>query len=124
MDIGETLEVQSAQDFADWLAAHGQTRPDIWVIIYKKNSGKQTVTYEQLVETALCYGWIDGIMKGVDAEKYAQRFTPRRKRSNWTVANRAIAQRLIAEGRMTDAGRAVLPDDLERIHEGARMDTQ
>jgi uncharacterized protein YdeI (YjbR/CyaY-like superfamily) len=112
MNIGETLEVQSAQDFADWLAAHGQTHKDIWVIIYKKGSGKQTVTYEQLVETALCYGWIDGIMKGIDGEKYAQRFSPRRKHSNWTAANRAIAERLIAEGRMTNAGRAVLPEDL------------
>jgi uncharacterized protein YdeI (YjbR/CyaY-like superfamily) len=82
-------------------------------MIYKKGSGKQTVTYEQLVETALCYGWIDGVMKGVDAEKYAQRFSPRRKRSNWTPANRAIARRLIAEGRMTEAGRVALPDDIE-----------
>ena len=112
MDIGETLEITSAQEFAGWLAAKGQTNTDIWVILYKKASGKQTVTYEQLVETALCYGWIDGLMKGIDGEKYAQRFTPRRKRSNWTAANRAIAQRLIAEGRMTDAGRAVLPEDL------------
>jgi len=112
MDIGETLEVLSTQEFADWLAAKGPTNIDIWVIIYKKASGKQIVSYEQLVETALCYGWIDGIMKGIDGEKYAQRFTPRRKRSNWTAANRAIAQRLIAEGRMTNAGRAVLPDDL------------
>ncbi len=112
MDIGETLAVQTTQDFADWLAAHGQTDKDIWVIIYKKASGKQTVTYEQLVETALCYGWIDGIMKGIDGEKYAQRFSPRRKRSTWTAANRAIAQRLIADGLMTDAGRAALPEDM------------
>jgi uncharacterized protein YdeI (YjbR/CyaY-like superfamily) len=114
MDIGATLDVRAAQDFADWLAAHGQTHADIWVIIFKKSSGRQTVSYEQLVETALCYGWIDGIMKGVDGEKYAQRFTPRRKRSSWTAANRAIAQRLIAEGRMTDAGRAVLPEDMRQ----------
>src|SRR5215216_2898110 len=112
MNIGETIEVQTAQDFADWLAAHGQAHKDIWVIVYKKGSGKQTVSYEQLVETALCYGWIDGIMKGIDAEKYAQRFSPRRKRSNGTATNRAIAKRLLAEGRMTEAGRAVLPDEL------------
>jgi uncharacterized protein YdeI (YjbR/CyaY-like superfamily) len=112
MDIGATLDVRSAGEFADWLAAHGATDKDIWVIIYKKGSGKQTASYEQLVETALCYGWIDGIMKSMDAEKYAQRFSPRRKRSSWTATNRAIAQRLIAEGRMTNAGRAVLPHDL------------
>src|SRR5215210_4904551 len=99
--IGETLAVASAQEFEAWLAQHGQTAKEIWVFIYKKASGKQTVTYEQLVESALCYGWIDGLMKGVDAEKYVQRFTPRRPKSNWTEANKAIARRLVAEGRMS-----------------------
>lgn len=112
MEIGETLDARTPEDFASWLAAHGQATKEIWVIIYKKSSGKQSVTYEQLVETGLCYGWIDGIMKGIDAERYAQRFSPRRKRSSWTEANKAIARRLIAEGRMTEAGRAVLPSDI------------
>ncbi|HEU5104106.1 MAG TPA: hypothetical protein VFU22_34050 [Roseiflexaceae bacterium] len=112
MEIGETLDVRTPEDLAHWLAAYGQAAKEIWVIIYKKGSGKQTVTYEQLVETALCYGWIDGVMKGMDAERYAQRFSPRRKRSNWTASNKAIAQRLLAEGRMTEAGRAVLPSDI------------
>jgi uncharacterized protein YdeI (YjbR/CyaY-like superfamily) len=112
MQIGETLDARTPEDFADWLAANGQGAKEIWVIIYKKGSGKQSVTYEQLVETALCHGWIDGIMKGLDAERYAQRFSPRRKKSNWTEANKAIARRMLAEGRMTDAGRAVLPIDI------------
>src|SRR3954469_22705480 len=104
MEIGETLEVDRADGFAEWLAANGQ-RKDIWVIIYKKASGKQTVTYQEFVDVALCYGWIDGISKGINAEKRAQRFSPRRKKSNWTDTNKAIARRLIAEGRMTEAGR-------------------
>lgn len=111
MQIGETIEPRSAQDFADWLAANGQSRKEIWALIYKKGSGKQTVTYEQLVEVALCYGWIDGLTKSVDAEKYAQRYSPRRKRSHWTEANLAIARRLIAEGRMSEAGLAALPEE-------------
>ena len=82
------------------------------MLIYKKASGKQTVTYEQLVEVALCHGWIDGLRKSLDAERSAQRFSPRRKRSNWSEPNRAIARRLLAAGRMTPAGRAALPDDL------------
>ena|SRR5690242_15248398 len=112
MEIGETLEASSAQDFAAWLAASAGAKREIWVIIYKKASGKQTVTYEQLVETALCYGWIDGLAKGIDADKYAQRFSPRRPKSHWTETNRALARRLIAEERMTPHGRAVLPPDL------------
>ncbi len=111
MQIGETIEPRSAQDFADWLAANGQSRKEIWALIYKKGSGKQRVTYEQLVEVALCYGWIDGLTKSVDAEKYAQRYSPRRKRSHWTEANLAIARRLIAEGRMSEAGLAALPEE-------------
>jgi uncharacterized protein YdeI (YjbR/CyaY-like superfamily) len=112
MEIGEQLEVGSPEDFGAWLAAHGGEAREIWVVIYKKASGKQRVTYEQLVETGLCHGWIDGVMKSLDAEKYAQRFTPRRKKSNWTETNRQLARRLIAEGRMTEAGRAALPEDL------------
>jgi uncharacterized protein YdeI (YjbR/CyaY-like superfamily) len=114
MNIGETLDVRSPDDFFAWLAANGQSKQEIWVILYKKSSGKQTVTYEQLVETALCYGWIDGLMKGIDDQRYAQRFTPRRKKSNWTDANKAIALRLLAEGRMTAVGQAALPEDMRR----------
>jgi uncharacterized protein YdeI (YjbR/CyaY-like superfamily) len=112
MNIGETIEPGSPEDFARWLAEHGWSKQEIWVAIYKKASGKQRVTYPQLVETALCYGWIDGLAKSIDAEKYAQRFSPRRRNSNWTETNKAIARRLIAEGRMTDAGMAALPEDM------------
>lgn len=112
MEIGETLEVRNPKGFMTWLKKYGLSSKEIWLVIYKKSSGKRTVTYEQLVEAALCYGWIDGLMKSIDDEKYAQRFTPRRKNSNWTETNRSIARRLLAEGLMSEAGRAVLPDDL------------
>ena len=112
MQIGETLEVHSPQDFAEWLETHGAKAREIWPIIYKKASGKQTVTYAQLLEVAISYGWIDVMEKSVDGERYALRFMPRRKKSNWTEGNRAIARRLLAEGRMTEAGKAALPGDL------------
>jgi uncharacterized protein YdeI (YjbR/CyaY-like superfamily) len=121
MNIGETLEARRPEDFAAWLAANANQKQEIWLIIYKKASGKQTVTYQQLVEVALCYGWIDSIMKSIDVEKSAQRFSPRRKRSNWTATNKAIARRLIAEGRMTEAGRAALPDDLRQALKSDRL---
>ena len=112
MNIGETLDARSPDDFFGWLAANGESKREIWVILYKKGSGKRTVTYQELVDVALCHGWIDGISKSIDAEKYAQRFSPRRKKSNWTETNKAIARRLLAEGRMTAAGQAALPEDL------------
>lgn len=111
MEIGERLAVASPEDFAAWLVEHGTSVREIWVLVYKKASGKQTVTHEQLVEVALCHGWIDGLRKALDAERYAQRFSPRRKRSHWTDTNRALARRLLAAGRMTPAGRAALPED-------------
>jgi uncharacterized protein YdeI (YjbR/CyaY-like superfamily) len=110
MQIGEMITPQAPAEFAAWLAANGGAR-EIWVVIYKKASGKRLVTYEQLVEVALCYGWIDGLTKSLDGERYVQRFSPRRKKSNWTATNLAIVQRLIAEGRMTAAGLAALPED-------------
>ena len=113
MEIGETLEVESAEGFADWLRQHGGTKRDVWVIIYKKGSGKQTVTYDELVAVSLCYGWIDGQMKSIDGEKYAQRFSPRKKKSNWTPTNRALARTLISAGRMTQAGYDALPEDMK-----------
>ena len=113
MEIGTTLDLSSAREFGDWLEAHGAREREIWPVLFKKSSGKQTVRYEELVEVALCYGWIDGLEKGIDAERYAIRFTPRRKKSNWTTTNRALARRLIAEGRMTPAGLAALPSDFD-----------
>ena len=111
MDIGETLIANTQADFRHWLEENHQTKKEIWLVIYKKSSGKVGIRYEEAVEEALCFGWIDGVMKSLDAEKYAQRFSPRRKGSHWTETNHAIVRRLIVEGRMTEAGQAVLPAD-------------
>ncbi len=106
------LEVKSPRDFDRWLKKHGRTEWLLWVVLFKKSTGKQTVTFDHLLESALSYGWIDNQEKSLDAERYAIRFTPRRPGSTWSPRNREIARRLIAEGRMTAAGRATLPDDL------------
>lgn len=112
VEIGETLEIEGPEEFGEWLAANSAEKSEIWVLIYKKTSGKQTFAYEDLVEEGIGHGWIDSMIRGVDDERYAQRFTPRRKNSNWTETNRAIARRLIREGRMTEAGKATLPEDI------------
>lgn len=122
MDIGELLETDSPAGFADWLTEHGATAREIWVVLYKKGSRKRTVTYEQLVEVALCHGWIDGLRKSLDDERFVQRFSPRRKRSNWTDLNRQRALRLIAEGRMTPAGRAAFPAAMRDADSEQRAD--
>ena len=110
MDVTDTLEVTSAEEFRAWLQANHRTHKEIWLVIHKKSSGRPSIAYEAAVEVALCFGWIDGMLKSLDAERYAQRFTPRRPGSHWTETNLARARRLITEGRMTEAGLAVLPE--------------
>jgi uncharacterized protein YdeI (YjbR/CyaY-like superfamily) len=111
LDTGRAIEMTSADQFAEWLRSNVAEK-DVIVAIFKKASGKQTVTFEALLETALCYGWVDTQTKSIDDEPYAIRFVPRRAGSNWSDTNRRIAKRLLAEGRFTPAGRVVLPDNL------------
>ncbi len=112
MQIGAIIDFSSADAFAQWLDEHGRSAKEVWAAIYKKASGKQTVSFDELLEIALCYGWIDGFTKSLDDERYVIRFTPRKKKSAWSAYNRALVQRLLDAGRMTPAGTAVLPDDL------------
>jgi uncharacterized protein YdeI (YjbR/CyaY-like superfamily) len=113
LDITRAVTFATADEFDQWLTRRGSTETELIVCIYKKGSGKQAVTREQFQETALCHGWIDGLAASIDDERWALRFTPRRPRSNWSDVNRERVLRLIAEGRMTPAGLAVLPDDLD-----------
>jgi uncharacterized protein YdeI (YjbR/CyaY-like superfamily) len=112
MEIGETLYVTTPADFRRWLQANHEDKKEIWLIQYKKATRKPSLTLDEALEEAICFGWIDSYIKGIDSERYATRFTPRRPRSNWTETNKARARKLIAEGRMTDAGLASLPPDL------------
>jgi uncharacterized protein YdeI (YjbR/CyaY-like superfamily) len=114
VDVSLSIAMDSSADFDRWLKAHGRTAGEVIVSIYKKASGKQTVTLVELQEVALVHGWVDKQTKPIDPERYAIRFVPRRPRSNWSPKNRELARRLLKEGRMTAAGRATLPPDLKR----------
>jgi len=112
VDVGDTLLVQSRKAWRSWLALHHRTESEIWLITYKKGSANKSLDYEPAVEEALCYGWVDGQIKSIDAERYATRFSPRRPRSNWSDSNRARVRRLVGAGKMTRAGIETLPADL------------
>ena len=116
MKITKTLHVTNRKDWRKWLREHYKTEKEIWLVYYKKATGKPRIEYNDAVEEALCFGWIDSTEKSMDAERYATRFSPRRPRSNWTETNKERARRLIAEGKMTEAGLASLPEDVS--HEG------
>jgi uncharacterized protein YdeI (YjbR/CyaY-like superfamily) len=111
LDVSEAKALDGAE-FDRWLAEHGAAKQELIVAVYRKESGKQTVTFDELLETAMRHGWVDTQTKGIDDERYAIRYVPRRPGSNWSERNREIARRLIDEGRMTPAGEAVLPPDL------------
>lgn len=104
IEITETLHPKTPKEWHRWLARHHATKTEIWVIFYKKHTGKQTVTLDDAVSEALCFGWIDGIEKRLDNARYALRFTPRKKRSNWSAPNIARYQKLLKAGKITPAG--------------------
>jgi uncharacterized protein YdeI (YjbR/CyaY-like superfamily) len=100
----ETVFARDRVQWRDWLAKNCARSEEIWLVFYKKSSGKPTVSYDHAVEEALCFGWIDGMVKKLDEECYAQRFTPRKPRSPWSKSNIERVQRLIAEGQMMPEG--------------------
>jgi uncharacterized protein YdeI (YjbR/CyaY-like superfamily) len=104
-----TLEVASSREWRAWLAEHHGRETGIWLVFWKKHTGKTAVSYQDAVDEALCFGWIDTLVRRLDDDRYAQKFTPRKPKSNWTEANRRIFARLVEQGRMTPAGLAKGP---------------
>jgi uncharacterized protein YdeI (YjbR/CyaY-like superfamily) len=97
-----------AAEWAAWLEEHHTTEREVWLVYWKKATGKPSITWADAVEVALRFGWIDGIIRTLDEERYMQRWTPRRPKSKWSLVNKNIALRLIAEGRMAPAGLAAV----------------
>jgi uncharacterized protein YdeI (YjbR/CyaY-like superfamily) len=91
--------------FRAWLQKHHRTADELWVGYWKKHTGRPSITWQESVDEALCFGWIDGIRKSVDGDSYMNRFTPRRAGSFWSAINTRRAHELIALGRMRAAGR-------------------
>ncbi|MFH1587245.1 MAG: YdeI/OmpD-associated family protein [Candidatus Diapherotrites archaeon] len=113
MEIGKTLYVTDRKAWRSWLAKNHKTEKELWLIYYKKHSNKPRIPYNDAVDEALCYGWIDSIVKRIDEERTAQRFTPRREKSPWSEMNKERARRLIKAGKMTKAGLAKIKDNLD-----------
>jgi uncharacterized protein YdeI (YjbR/CyaY-like superfamily) len=108
MEIRKTLYLATREEWRAWLAKHHQTETEVWLIYYKKHSGQARISYDHAVEEALCFGWVDSIVKTIDENKFAQKFTPRRDWTRWSDINKRRLRKLIREGRMTEAGRSKL----------------
>jgi uncharacterized protein YdeI (YjbR/CyaY-like superfamily) len=98
----------------EWLAAHHEDRARVWLLLHKKHVREPSVGYDEAVEEALCWGWIDGLTNRWDERSYALRFTPRKPASVWSKSNVVRVERLIAEGRMTPAGMALVDEAKRR----------
>lgn len=92
------------KDFRNWLEKNYDNYRGLWLIFYKKGTGIKSISYDEAVEEALCFGWIDSIIKRIDDEKYVRKFTPRTNTANWSVSNKNRVIKLIEEGKMTNIG--------------------
>lgn len=104
MEIGQTLYVTNRDDWRKWLQENYDKAPEIWLVYYNKKSGKPRIAYDEAVEEALCFGWIDSTMKKRDDDSTAQRFSPRRKNSVLSELNKVRIKKMMKEGKMTPAG--------------------
>lgn len=104
MEIGETLHVLTREEWRAWLERNYDKANDIWLVYANKKSGKPRIPYDEAVEEALCFGWIDSIVKRVDDHHAAQRFSPRRAKSQLSELNRVRVRKMIEQGKMTEAG--------------------
>jgi uncharacterized protein YdeI (YjbR/CyaY-like superfamily) len=106
MEPHDVLFFATPDDLRDWFDANHATTDELWIGYYKKTSGRPSVSWTQVVDEALCVGWIDGVLRRIDEISHVQRLTPRRKGSNWSAINVAKVAELTAQGRMRPAGLA------------------
>ncbi|HWM92679.1 MAG TPA: YdeI/OmpD-associated family protein [Thermoanaerobaculia bacterium] len=111
MSKPKLLHVSTREEWRAWLEEHHATETEVWLVFAKKHSGKPRVSYDAAVEEALCFGWIDSIARTLDDDHSAQKFTPRKDRTNWSSSNLERVERLMAEGKMTKAGIAKMHPD-------------
>ena len=104
MEQVKPLYVKNRDEWRAWLLKNHEKEKEAWLLYYKKHTKKPTILYDDAVEGALCFGWIDGKVRSIDSEKYMQRFTPRGKKSVWSLLNKKRAEKMIKEKKMTKTG--------------------
>ena len=107
------LHFDGRDSWREWLQKNHDACREVWLVFYKKHTGRMNIDYDTAVEEALCFGWIDSIIKRLDDDRFARKFTPRTNTGNWSALNIRRARALIESGRMTDVGRAKLPRNMQ-----------
>jgi len=104
MQPGNMLYFRDRDDWRKWLEVNHNREKEVWLVYYKVHTGKPSISYEDSVEEAICFAWIDSIVRRLDDEKYIRKFIPRRKNSHWSESNKNRSERMFKEGRMTQTG--------------------
>jgi uncharacterized protein YdeI (YjbR/CyaY-like superfamily) len=105
MEITLTFQPATKADWRQWLGQNHASASEVWAVLYKKSTGKQTVTLQDIVDEALCFGWIDGLEKRLDDERYVLRLTPRKNKEQWSDINKRRYAELLAAGLVTESGK-------------------
>ncbi len=126
MKISKTFSAANRKEWRAWLEKNHATESEIWLLWHKRHTGNSGITYDEAVEEALCFGWIDSIIQKIDEDCYVRKFTPRKSSSRWSALNKRRVASLIKEGRMTEAGLAAVTysnskDDYGRTPERAQQ---
>jgi len=121
MKLGKTLYITNKKDWRSWLAKNHSKEKEVWLIYYRKSSGKMRIPYNDAVDEALCYGWIDSTVKNIDGERFAQRFTPRRPKSLLSELNRERIHRLITNKSMTSEGLNAVSHVFNKNHKKKKL---
>jgi uncharacterized protein YdeI (YjbR/CyaY-like superfamily) len=107
----KTLDARSGEQWRKWLARHHDSASEVWLVFHKRHTGRLSIAYDDAVDEALCFGWIDSLIMRLDDDRYARKFTPRRPDSRWSTSNRKRYAQLKASGRLTPAGLKRAPTD-------------
>lgn len=107
----QTVEAQNRQEWRKWLAKNHGSVSEIWLVFYKKHTGITTMSYDAAVEEAICFGWIDSLIRRLDDDRYARKFTPRKENSKWSTANRRRYAKMQSEGLLREPGIARPPTE-------------
>jgi uncharacterized protein YdeI (YjbR/CyaY-like superfamily) len=113
MKITQTFTSPDRQTWHNWLAEHGASESEVWLVYFKASTGIPTISYEDSLEEALCFGWVDSLIQKIDEQIYARKFTPRKLGSQWSELNKHLVAKLVKEGRMTEAGLAKVEFPIE-----------
>ncbi len=107
----KTFVARTLKQWREWLQAHYDAESEVWLVFHKQHTGKTSISYQDALDEALCFGWVDSLIKRLDESRYARKFTPRRMDSRWSAINRRRYAELKADGRLKPAGIARPPTD-------------